>query len=106
MNPRMERQPLATALKRARTARGVTQHDVARAIGVSQGTVSLWERGKEVPTLWHTLKLLLYLPELRRSLPPDRTDLLLQAERILFGDRCTCGECSCHSLDPVSSTAR
>lgn len=97
----MERQPLATALKRARTARGMTQHDVARAVGVTQGTVSLWEQGKEVPSLLHTLKLLLYLPELRYSLPRDQADLLLRVERTLFGERCTCGDCSCHSLEPA-----
>jgi hypothetical protein len=50
------------------------------------------------------LKLLLCLPELRRNLPAEQLELLARVERALFADNCTCGDCSCHTLD-LSVTA-
>jgi repressor LexA len=38
-------------LRRIRQARGLAQLDVATMLGVSQVTVSCWERGKHPPTI-------------------------------------------------------
>ncbi len=97
------------AIYHARTARGLSQADLAAQIGVTQGTISFWEQGKETPSFVHMLKLLLCLPELRGSLPAEQLDLLARVERALFADRCTCGDCSCHTLDlsvPASTSSR
>ncbi|MFF4771883.1 multiprotein-bridging factor 1 family protein [Microtetraspora fusca] len=36
-------------LRKARAAKGLQQHDVARHVGTSQSTVSQWERGLKIP---------------------------------------------------------
>lgn len=41
---------LAQLLKKGRTAKGVTQAQVAEAIGVAAITVSIWERGVATPS--------------------------------------------------------
>ena len=41
--------PPQHTLRQLRQARGWTQEDVARRLGVSQGAVSLWERGVRRP---------------------------------------------------------
>ncbi|MGC8474969.1 MAG: helix-turn-helix domain-containing protein [Acetobacteraceae bacterium] len=38
--------PLATRIRDARRARGLTQDDVARAVGVSRSAVAQWETGR------------------------------------------------------------
>jgi DNA-binding XRE family transcriptional regulator len=38
-------------LKAARVNRGLTQNDVAQALGVTKKTVSSWENGKTVPNI-------------------------------------------------------
>ncbi len=88
---------LSDAIRDGRSTHGLTQADLASLVGVSQGTISFWEQGKETPAFVHMLKLLLYLPELRGSLPPEQVDLLSRVERALFADHCTCGDCSCHT---------
>lgn len=44
-------QTIVAALKRARLARGLTQRDVAAAVGLWQGTVSFIETGQQDPSL-------------------------------------------------------
>lgn len=95
---------LGDGIRHARLARGITQTALATAIGVSQGAVSSWEQGMETPSFVHMLKLLLALPELRASLPPEQVDLLVRVEHAIFADRCTCEDCSCHTSDLLSST--
>ncbi len=95
----MSHVPLSNAIRHARSVRGLTQADLASFVGVSQGTISFWEQGRETPEFIHVLKLLLYLPELRAKLPAEQVDLLIRVERTLFAERCTCGDCSCHSPD-------
>jgi transcriptional regulator with XRE-family HTH domain len=90
---------LPNAIYQARSAHGLSQSDLAARIGVTQGTISFWEQGKETPSFVHMLRLLLCLPELRRDLPPEQVDLLARVERALFADHCTCGDCSCHTPD-------
>ena len=43
-----DRQPQKT-IRQFRQERGWTQLDVARRLGVTEGTVSRWERGERVP---------------------------------------------------------
>ncbi len=90
---------LPSAIYQARSARGLSQSDLAALIGVTQGTISFWEQAKETPSFVHMLKLLLCLPELRGSLPLEQVELLVRVERALFADQCTCGDCSCHTSD-------
>jgi transcriptional regulator with XRE-family HTH domain len=40
----------ATRLKLARLQEGFSQHDVARKLGISQSTLSLWESGHRSPS--------------------------------------------------------
>jgi len=95
---------LSDAIHHARASRGLSQAELASFVGVTQGTISFWEQGKETPSFVHMLKLLLCLPELRGSLPAEQVDLLARVERALFADRCTCDDCSCHTPD-ISITA-
>jgi transcriptional regulator with XRE-family HTH domain len=58
-----QRQQFAEALRRARDDSGMTQRDLADAIGVAQASVAQWETGKAAPrpekvvTLEHILEL-------------------------------------------------
>lgn len=91
-------QPLAQAIRDARRQRGLTQQELAARVGVSQGTISFWERGTEIPTVEHVIALALELPEVVASFEGRERDLLqrvLQIERNLFHGRCACVDCSC-----------
>ena len=44
-------------IRQLREARGMTQQDLAKTIGVSQATVSDWEKGKINPDLVRAVKL-------------------------------------------------
>ena len=44
-------------IRQMREARGMTQQDLAKTIGVSQATVSDWESGKINPDLVRAVKL-------------------------------------------------
>ncbi len=90
---------LGGGIRQARLARGLTQAGLAASVGVTQGAISSWEQGIETPSFTHMLKLLLHLPELRASLSAEQVDLLSRVERAIFADRCTCGDCSCHTPD-------
>ena len=48
---------MALTLKAARVNAGLTQVDVARALHVTNVTVSNWERGEKSPTLYQACKL-------------------------------------------------
>lgn len=43
------KEPWGQRLKRLRSTKGLRQGDFASAVGVSQGTVSNWETGRNVP---------------------------------------------------------
>ena len=47
----MGNQALGLRIKKARLAQGMTQKELADAIGVSRGAVSMWESGANEPTL-------------------------------------------------------
>lgn len=45
------------ALKSARKERGLSQEEIAEAIGVTQGAVHQWESGKSKPTIDNLKKI-------------------------------------------------
>ncbi len=48
---------LGAAVREARLAAGLSQQDLAAALGVRQSSVSQWERGSTAPTTLHLLRL-------------------------------------------------
>lgn len=48
-------------LRQAREDAGLSQRDVAKAIDVTWESVSAWERGKTIPSLYHFLEWCKYL---------------------------------------------
>lgn len=86
------------ALRAARMERSMTQGELAARLGVSQGTISFWENGTEMPTVEHLIVLALELPEIIESFDGRERELLqrvLRLERELFEGRCACAGCSC-----------
>jgi len=53
----IEGQSIGDTLKRMREAAGLTQKELADAIGASQGSVSKWEAGTSMPDGYHLVKL-------------------------------------------------
>ena len=41
----------SVTLEQLRSARGMTQQDLGDTLGCTQGTISLWEKGKRCPSL-------------------------------------------------------
>ncbi len=89
---------LSAAIRTARTQRKLTQGELAARIGVSQGTISFWESGHEMPRVEHLVALTLELPEIVDSFTGRERELLqrlLRIERELFAGRCACKGCTC-----------
>ena len=61
--------PWATAIRSARVRAGMTQVQLAVALGIGQPTVSQWERGVIEPSTERLLDLLAVLPGLAEALP-------------------------------------
>jgi transcriptional regulator with XRE-family HTH domain len=103
---------LPNAIRTAREKQGWTQLDLAERLQVSQGTISFWENGVEVPSLDHQVRLIETLPEVLAALADEELRLLdrIQAlERSVFGGRCACDGCDCApeaSFTPLSAAAR
>jgi DNA-binding transcriptional regulator YiaG len=57
-------QPMARAIRLARKRAGLTQYDLAEALGVCQSSVSQWERGATRPGGQRLIELMDVLPEL------------------------------------------
>ena len=57
----MKKERFPIELIAARTQKGLTQADLAEAIGVSERSVSLWERGKVIPRIGIRMTLAHYL---------------------------------------------
>jgi transcriptional regulator with XRE-family HTH domain len=86
------------AIRSARTRRGWTQSDFAEKIGVSQSTISFWERGLESPSLENQIKLVTLMPELVGGLTDEGIEFLqelLKLERVVYGGKCSCENCQC-----------
>ncbi len=56
--------PTAAALRQARQRVGLSQAELAEALGIRQSSVSQWERGQTVPSGPHLVRLLGELPTL------------------------------------------
>jgi len=95
---------IAEKLTQLRTAKGVTQNDVAKALGVSNKTVSKWENGTSSPDLTMLVALaeyykvstdtLLGLSRDVKSIPVaisntlsglERNELILKISEIIYG---------------------
>lgn len=90
------------AIRTARIERGLTQGELGARLGVSQGTISFWENGTEVPTVEHLIVLALELPQIVESFEGRERELLqrvLRLERSLFDGRCACAGCTCGDGD-------
>lgn len=59
---------LMTMLRRSRLAAGLNQDEFARRVGVTQGTVSAWEAGENIP-------LPKFFPKIARILGIDPMEL-------------------------------
>lgn len=55
-------------LRDARMLRDYKQEDLAKLVGVSDGTISNWEISKNLPTVRNAISLCAVLPELRDDL--------------------------------------
>jgi transcriptional regulator with XRE-family HTH domain len=89
---------LPEALRAARWQRRMSQGELAQRLGVSQPTVSFWERGVETPSVENLISLAAELPEILGSINERERELLrrlLRVERHLFNGRCACKDCSC-----------
>ena len=64
----INKQEFMTTLKRARYAKGLSQQQVARKVGVTQSTVGAWEAGENLPRP-------VVIPKLARVLGIDAMDL-------------------------------
>lgn len=90
--------PMARALRAARWQRRMSQGALAQRLGVSQPTVSFWERGVETPSVENLIALVAEFPEVLGSIDERERELLrrlLRVERHLFDGRCACVDCSC-----------
>jgi transcriptional regulator with XRE-family HTH domain len=89
---------LPEAVRQARRRRRWTQVELAQQLGVSQGTISFWERGIETPSLEHQVQLVVLLPEILEQLARQELELLsrlYQLERAVSGGKCSCQNCNC-----------
>ena len=89
---------LPLAIRSARIERGLTQEALAGRVGVSQGTISFWESGVEIPRVEHLVALTIELPEIVDSFSGRERELLqrmVRIERELFAGRCACKGCAC-----------
>lgn len=89
---------LSQAIRIAREQRQWTQTELAEGIGVSQSTISFWERGVETPSLEHQVQLVTLLPEILEWLAEQESGLLARLyrlERQAESGRCQCGPCGC-----------
>ncbi len=90
--------PLGRALRRARGERGWSQAELAESVGVSQATVSYWERGIEYPRFEHVAALAGLFPSILGYVHEEELGLvrrLMRAEREAFSGRCACEGCRC-----------
>ena len=97
---------LANAIHTAREKRGWTQGELATLLKVTQGTISFWENGVEVPSLDNQVWLIEAMPEILTAIAAQELSLLdrVQAlERAVFSGKCGCEGCNCSSETPVTS---
>ncbi len=91
------------AIRRTRLSHRMSQTELARCLGVTQTTVSFWERGIEQPTFVHLVKLAFVFPELAALVYASHEELIRRVERlerVVHGGRCRCVGCSCGQTTP------
>lgn len=96
---------MSNAIRVARKKRHLTQIELAKQLDVSQGTISFWENGEEIPSLIHQLQLMEIMPEILTAMAIQELNLLnrIQAlERQVFNGKCGCEGCACSSDTPVT----
>lgn len=102
---------LTNAIRVAREKRRWTQTDLARKLSVTQGTISFWENGVELPSLAHQVQLVEVMPDILTALAIQELNLLDRVqtlERIVFDGKCGCQGCDCSvetPVTPISSAA-
>lgn len=99
---------LGSCIRQARLRADLPQEDFAARLGVSQGTISFWERDIETPTLDNLVKLLAEFPDLLGDIRVHRNEViqqLRQIERALFNGQCACENCGCNDT-PLSLRER
>ncbi len=93
---------LGNCIRHARRRADLSQEDFAARLGVSQGTISFWERDIETPTLDNLVKLLALCPDLLGDIRAHRSEViqqLRQIERALFAGQCACEGCNCATAE-------
>ncbi len=88
--------PFGRALRRARQEQGWKQQVLASTLGVSQATVSYWERGVQYPSFEHLAGLVAQIPKVLHLVHQEELDLLrrlMRAEREAFAGGCACHGC-------------
>lgn len=73
-------------LKRIRESKGLKQSDIAKGINVSDRTISMWERGKMIPSLDAAIKIASLLGVSLDELVEDEETFIFQAKE-QFGSR-------------------
>ena len=69
-----------TKIKKLRAARGMKQDDLAKVIGVSKGTVSVWERNARFPEMDTIQRLVNYFEVPLSFLLDDSSGLTIQPQ--------------------------
>ncbi len=90
--------PFGRGIRKARGERGWNQQELAERVGVSQVTISHWERGEEYPSFAHLAALGSVLPKVLHYAHEEELELLrrlMRAERLVFSGACSCEGCSC-----------
>ncbi len=89
---------LAVTIREARRQRGLSQVELAARLGVSQGTISLWETGAGTPTFKNLVRLAVELPDLTVVVEEHELNLLRrlrELERQAARAGCGCPDCAC-----------
>ena len=77
-------------LKAARLKKGMSQQDVADALGIAKSTYSMWETGNREPNLMRIIALTKVLEvsgdELLGIVPTDKTETEFYELRLKYGD--------------------
>jgi transcriptional regulator with XRE-family HTH domain len=86
------------AVRTIRKDKHITQIELAKMVGVTQSTISFWERGIEFPSFEHQVKLLALFPEIFHRLDEEDRQAfnqVLSLERAIHNGKCSCPGCAC-----------
>lgn len=97
---------LGRSIRRERMRANLSQEELAKRVGITQGTISFWEHDIETPTLDNLIKLLGEFPDLLGDIRVHRNEViqqLRQIERALFAGQCACENCGCNTQSASSA---